>query len=138
MPLTEQGFIYNWFASSGQNYYIFLLLLYLFLFLKCCSQIKTYLYIICKLYAKIYIWERPFLSSWIWIASLNIILSRLIHFPIKVYNYFFFTTEKNPSIVYMGYSSFILSTVGKYLCLFHFLALMNRTTINMDIQVSVW
>lgn len=99
MPLTEQGFIYNWFASSGQNYYIFLLLLYLFLFLKCCSQIKTYLYIICKLYAKIYIWERPFLSSWIWIASLNIILSRLIHFPIKVYNYFFFTTEKkNPPL----------------------------------------
>lgn len=81
-------------------------------------------------------WEKTFsFSFWVWIALLNTILSKsiniLANFMIS------FSLHMNDIILCMNNTNSITQSFSDWhLGHFHYLAIMDSTTINMDVQIS--
>lgn len=72
-----------------------------------------------------------------WLLALGILFSRFTYVVASTTNLFFFTAESY-SILWLQHILFIHSSADEHLGCLSFLDIMNKTAINIHVQICVW
>ena len=79
-----------------------------------------------------------YLSFFEWLISLSIIPSRSIYAVMWGKSSFFLWVSNIPLYIYLYYYFFIHSSIDGYFGCFHILAIINNTTMNIEVHIFFW